>query len=37
MARVNTLQSNIKKYDSDFIKNYSIFLGGLNATHQSLQ
>lgn len=34
---VNTLQSNIKKYDSDFITNYSIFLGGINSTHKSLQ
>lgn len=34
---VNTLQTGIKKYDSDFIKNYSLFLGGLNATSKSLQ
>lgn len=32
-----TLQSNIKQYKSEYIKNYSLFLGGLNATHQSLQ
>ena len=31
-----TLQSNIKKYDSNFILNYSLFLGGLNATQKSL-
>ena len=39
MARptIQTLQSNIKKYDSDFIKNYSLFLGGLNATQKSLE
>ena len=34
---VNTLQSNIKKYNSDFITNYSLFLGGLNATQKSLE
>jgi len=34
---VNTLQSNIKKYDKDFITNYSIFLGGLNVTQKSLE
>jgi len=32
-----TLQSNIKKYNSDFITNYSLFLGGLNATQKSLE
>lgn len=32
-----TLQSNIKKYNSDFIMNYSLFLGGLNATQKSLE
>lgn len=37
MAIVNTLQSNIKKYDKNFIKNYSLFLGGLNATQKSLE
>lgn len=32
-----TPQSNIKKYDRADITNYSLFLGGINATHQSLQ
>lgn len=36
-TQVNTLQSNIKKYNSDFITNYSLFLGGLNATQKSLE
>ena len=35
--QVNTLQSNIKKYNSDFITSYSLFLGGLNATQKSLE
>lgn len=35
--QVNTLQSNIKKYNSDFITNYSLFLGGLNATQKALE
>jgi hypothetical protein len=34
---VRTLQSNIKEYDSSFITNYSLFLGGLNATQASLE
>jgi len=34
---VRTLQSNIKEYDSSFITNYSLFLGGLNATQSSLE
>ena len=34
---VQTLQSGIKKYNSDFITNYSLFLGGLNATQQALE
>lgn len=34
---VKTLQTGIKEYDSSFIRNYSLFLGGLNATHQSLK
>lgn len=37
MANAKTLQTGIKKYDSSAILNYSLFLGGLNATHQSLQ
>lgn len=36
-TQVQTLQSNIKKYNSDFITNYSLFLGGLNATQKSLE
>lgn len=36
-VQVNTLQSNIKKYNSDFITNYSLFLGGLNATQKALE
>ena len=36
-VQVQTLQSNIKKYNSDFITNYSLFLGGLNATQKSLE
>ena len=34
---VTTLQSNIKRYDSSFIRNYSLFLGGMNTTYKSLQ
>jgi len=34
---IQTPQSNIKKYNSDFITNYSLFLGGLNATQKSLE
>lgn len=34
---VNTLQTNLKQYDHTFIQNYSLFLGGLNATHNSLR
>lgn len=36
MADSNSLQSNIKRYTSDQIKNYSLFLGGLNVTSKSL-
>lgn len=32
-----TLQANIKHYNKADITNYSLFLGGINATHQSLQ
>lgn len=37
VQQVQTLQSNIKKYNSDFITNYSLFLGGLNATQKALE
>ena len=33
---INTLQSGIKKYSKNDITNYSLFLGGLNATQQAL-
>ena len=32
-----TLQTHIKKYDKNFITNYSLFLGGLNATQKALE
>lgn len=32
-----TLQTGIKQYNSSFVQNYALFLGGLNATHQSLR
>lgn len=32
-----TLQTGIKTHNGNFIQNYSLFLGGLNATHQSLR
>ena len=32
-----TPQANIKKYDKADITNYSLFLGGINATHQALE
>lgn len=34
---VRTLQSNIKAYEKDSIMNYSLFLGGLNATQKSIE
>lgn len=37
MADIKTMQSNLKGYNGDAMENYSLFLGGLNATHQSLQ
>ena len=36
-TKVNTLQSNIKKYDSSFVTNYSLFIGGVNATQKALE
>lgn len=34
---VKSLQDNIKSYNSNFIKNYSLFLGGINATKSALE
>lgn len=36
-AKINTFQSNIKNYgDQDRIKNYSLFLGSVDTTHEAL-
>ena len=37
MPDSKTMQSNIKQMTSNAVNNYSIFLGGLNTTHQSLE
>ena len=37
MADIKTMQSNIAQFDATNIGNYSLFLGGLDTTHESLK